>query len=493
MNTETDVQDPEQETTNLELSVDIDETSSCGRHVTVTIPREEIERYFAMQFDDLVPKAEVPGFRPGKAPRKLVEKKFRKQLTDRVKGQLIMDSLAQVNDGETFSAISEPDLDYEQVQIPEEGDFKYEFNIEVRPEFELPTYKGLKLTRPEHDFTDQDVDEYIQNMKLERTVLVPVDEPAQANDTVICRITTTLDGEPVAAIPEATLVVKPEIDFADATLEGFAELIIGAEADETRATKVEISKFAENEAVREKEVDVAFEILDVKRPEMISDEDLSEALGLPGDGDLREMVRTVLERQLQYSQRQTIRDQITAALTESASWDLPQELLDRQAKRELQRAVMEMQSSGFTQAQILARENALRKDIHERTAVLLKEHFVLERIAEEEEIEDSPGDYEAEIMRIAMQRNDSPRRVRARLERTGQMDALRNMIIESKVIDLITENATFEGTEYEDANQEDAEVFSSAEFVGGRKASIPEAKYEGGEAPAIPGLENDKK
>ncbi len=493
MNTETDVQDPEQETTKLELSVDIDETSSCGRHVTVTIPREEIERYFAMQFDDLVPKAEVPGFRPGKAPRKLVEKKFRKQLTDRVKGQLIMDSLAQVNDGETFSAISEPDLDYEQVQIPEEGDFKYEFNIEVRPEFELPTYKGLTLTRPEHDFTDQDVDEYIQNMKAERTVLVPVDEPAQANDTVICRITTTLDGEPVATIPEATLVVKPEIDFADATLEGFAELIIGAEADETRATKVEISKFAENEAVREKEVDVTFEILDVKRPEMISDEDLSEALGLPDEADLREMVRTVLERQLQYSQRQTIRDQITAALTESASWDLPQELLDRQAKRELQRAVMEMQSSGFTHAQILARENALRKDIHERTAVLLKEHFVLERIAEEEEIEDSPGDYEAEIMRIAMQRNDSPRRVRARLERTGQMDALRNMIIESKVIDLITENATFEGTEYEDANREDSEVFSSAEFVGGRKASIPEAKYEGGEAPAIPGLEKDKK
>ena len=129
-NVSTEVQDEKQQ---LKLAVEIDETSACGRHITVTITRDEVERYFAEQFDDLVPKAEIPGFRPGKAPRKLVEKKFRKQLTNQVKGQLIMDSLAQVNESEDFSAISEPDLDYEQVSIPEDGDFKYEFNIEVRP------------------------------------------------------------------------------------------------------------------------------------------------------------------------------------------------------------------------------------------------------------------------------------------------------------------------------------------------------------------------
>ena len=141
-NVSTEVQDEKQQ---LKLDVDISETSACGRHITVTISRAEVERYFTEQFDDLVPKAEIPGFRAGKAPRKLVEKKFRKQLTNQVKGQLIMDSLAQVNESEDFSAISEPDLDYEQVSIPEEGDFKYEFNIEVRPEFDLPEYKSCLL------------------------------------------------------------------------------------------------------------------------------------------------------------------------------------------------------------------------------------------------------------------------------------------------------------------------------------------------------------
>ena len=135
MNTETTEPEATEEQ-KLNLSVDVKETSACERHVTVTVPRDDIERYFAKQFDDLVPKAEVPGFRIGKAPRKLVEKKFRKQLSNQVKGSIIMDSLSQVSETQDFSAISEPDLDFEQVEIPEEGDLTYEFNIEVRPEFD---------------------------------------------------------------------------------------------------------------------------------------------------------------------------------------------------------------------------------------------------------------------------------------------------------------------------------------------------------------------
>ena len=198
----------------------------------------------------------------------------------------------------------------------------------------------------------------------------------------------------------------------------------------------------------------------------------------------------MLEQRLEYAQRQTVRDQISGALTESANWDLPTDLLERQASREVQRAVMEMQSSGFSKPEIVARENELRKNVHERTAVALKEHFILERIAEEEEIEDAPQDYEVEIMKLAVQQRESPRRIRSKLERSGQMDALRNMIIERKVVDLITESATIKGTKYD--QEDDSDSASVNLHFGGVKTRIPEAKYEGGDAPAIPGTEKDK-
>jgi trigger factor len=484
----TEVEEEKQE---LKLDVNIDETSACGRHITVTIGREEIERYFSEQFDDLVPKAEIPGFRAGKAPRKLVEKKFRKQLTDQVKGQLIMDSLAQVNGSEEFSAISEPDLDYEQVSIPEEGDFKYEFNIEVRPEFDLPEYKSLKLDRPEYEFTDKDIDNHISKLSQQFSTLAPVDEAIQAGDFAICNVTSKFEDEVVSSHEEVSVQVLEKLDFADGAIEGFDKLMVGAKAEETKSTTVTLGEFADNEALRGKKVEVEFEILDVKRVEAMPNDEVATSVGLGSAEELNDAIRKMLEERLEYSQRQTVRDQISSALTESATWELPEELLDRQAKREVQRAVMEMQSSGFSQTEIVARENELRKNVHERTATALKEHFILERIAEEENIEDAPQDYEIEIMKLAIQQRDTPRRIRSRLERTGQMDALRNMIIERKVIDMITENAKIKATDYE---QEDENKTSSVNlYFGGQKQDIPQAKYDGGDAPAIPGTDKDKK
>jgi trigger factor len=173
------------------------------------------------------------------------------------------------------------------------------------------------------------------------------------------------------------------------------------------------------------------------------------------------------------------RQQITSALTVAANWELPPTLLERQSRRELQRAVMELQRSGFSEEEIRAHENALRQNSMSATARALKEHFILERIAEEEEIDVNEEDYEAEIRLIAAGSDESPRRVRARLEKAGSMDVLRNQIIERKVIDLILKQASFKEVPYE-PRRSDAEAIDHA-AGGGEHADIPEAKYDEGE------------
>lgn len=472
----------------LNLKIDVKEESACQRHVTVTIPREDIESYFGKQFDTLVPRAEVPGFRVGKAPRQLVEKKFRKQVADQVKGSLLMDSLTQISDDETFSAISEPDLDFQKVEIPEEGDLTYEFNIEVRPEFDIPEWKGLKLERPEYEFTDADVESEIINLGKRYSDLVPVEEAVQHGDHIVCNVTTKFEGEVVASEEELEIEVNDNLSLADAMVEGFGKLVIGKKADEKVTTKVEVNEFSDNEALAGKEIEIEFEILDVKRIEASTAADLAEKLGLEEEM-IRTSLKSSLDNRLAYAQREQIRDQISKTLTESADWELPPDLLRRQSRRELDRAVIEMRSSGFSDQEIMTRENALRKNVLDRTATALKEHFILERIAEEEKIEDAPQDYEVEINRIAMQQNDSPRRVRAKLERSGQMDSLRNMIIEGKVIDMITEQATFTATDYRYKEESDTSAVNF--FTAGESVDIPEAKYAGGEEPVVKGLNDE--
>src|SRR5207247_1802338 len=128
----------------LNLEVKIDSRSACERHITVTISRDDVERYFGNAFTELMEKAAVPGFRAGRAPRKLVEKRFRKDVKDQVKSSLLMDSLQQISDEHELSPISEPDFNPLAIEVPDEGPMSFEFDIEVRPEFDLPNWKGLK-------------------------------------------------------------------------------------------------------------------------------------------------------------------------------------------------------------------------------------------------------------------------------------------------------------------------------------------------------------
>ncbi|MEC7597303.1 MAG: trigger factor, partial [Planctomycetota bacterium] len=269
-------------------------------------------------------------------------------------------------------------------------------------------------------------------------------------------------------------------------LESFDELVTGVKAGEEKTTQVTLSNDIENEELRGEELELTFSILDVKQqntPELTAE--VLESYGVENEEKLREAVRSSLERQVEYQAGQKLRQQISSLLTGSADWDLPPDLLRRQFRRELERSILELRSSGFDESMIRAYENDLRQNTMANTRTSLQEHFILERIAEEEGIEDDPQDYDLEIAMIAMQQNDSPRRVRAHLERRGQMDALRNQIIERKVLERIKSEATFKEVEYELPNEASEGVEFS--LVGAAKDSdIPEAKYSE-DAPSTPG------
>lgn len=458
----------------LSLDVKIDSRSACERHITVTIPRLDIDRYFQNAFTEMMDKAVVPGFRAGRAPRKLVELRYRKDAKEQVKGSLLMDSLGQISDENQISPISEPELDPLAVELPDEGPMTFEFDIEVRPEFDLPNWKGLKIDRPLREFTAQDVDRHLQNLLAQHGRLVPYDGPADKGDYVVTNLTFK-DGETVInSVKEETIRVRPVLSFRDGKIEKFDKLMKGVKGGETRVGTARLTQDAPNEALRGKEISAEFEVLEVKKLELpeLSRAFLEQLGDFESEAELRDAIKDTLERRLKYEQQKRARQQILAALTEAANWDLPPALLKRQSKRELERAVLELKRSGFSDREIQAHENELRQNSRVNTARALKEHFILERIAEEQKIEDKPEDYDVEIELIARQSGDSPRRIRAQLEKRGLMDTLRNQIIERKVIELIMAEARFKDVPFE-LETDEAEAIDQA--AGGEEPEIPEA------------------
>lgn len=477
----TDTAVAEEEAQRLALEVKVDTRSTCQRHVTVTIPREDIDRFFDKEYSELMPTAQVPGFRPGRAPRKLVENRFRKEIGEKVKSELVMAALSQANEDEKLSAISEPDFDFEAVELPAEGSLTFEFDIEVRPEFDMPKWKGLKIEKPMREFNAADVEDTLQNVLARRGRLVPFNGPAAKGDYISVNLTFKHGDDVLSSAEEEVIRIRPVLSFRDGNIEKFDKLMEGVRAGETREGKAQLSNDAPNESLRGQTVTAVFEVLEVKKLEMpeLTPELLDELGGFADEAELRDAIRDQLGRQLEYEQHRRAREQITAALTVAANWDLPPAMLQRQSRRELQRAVLELQRSGFSDEEIRSHENALRQNSMASTARALKEHFILERIAEEEKIDAAEEDYESEIRLIAAQSDESPRRVRARLEKSGSMDVLRNQIVERKVIELILANATFKEVPYKLQRTDEAAVDRAA--GGGEQADIPEAKYDEGE------------
>ncbi|MGL4594728.1 MAG: trigger factor [Thermoguttaceae bacterium] len=448
----------------LEVTTEVFTVSACERRIKLTVPLPEVERYFAREFDDLERTAYVPGFRVGKSPRKLVERRFRKEVSERVKGALVVDALDIVNNHSDLTPISEPDFDYPSLVLAEGTPFVFEFAIEVRPEFDLPEWRGLKIEKPVRDFTKEDVDKAIDRILATYAALEPSDEPAKPDDYLEVKLSFFSGDELLSPSSEETIRIRPKLSFHDGSIEGFDKLMTGVKAGDIIKTTTKLTDDAANPEYRGKEVEAQFEVLAVKKlvAPTLTDSFLEKLGGYKTEGDFRDAVLDILKRQLDHEQRRRVRRQITELLTVSAQWELPPGLLKKQSERELRRAIMELQRSGFSQEAVQSQLNFILQNSKTETARALKEHFILEKVAEVEKIEETQEDYDVEIALIAAQSGTTPRRVRAQIEKSNEMDILRNQIIERKVIDLICNSAQFTEVSFEMEESDEEAIDRSA-------------------------------
>lgn len=449
--------------TKLNQTVEISDVGPCKKHIKVTIERKDIDGRFSEKISELVADAPVSGFRPGKAPRRIIEKRFQREVGDQVKSEVLLASLQQLAEDHDIAPLSAPDLDPSNIVLPRPGEpLVYEFEVEVRPQFDLPSYKGLKIRRPVHTFTDEEAVQEERRLLTPYGQIVPKsDGDAQVGDLLVVDAVIRADEREIGKLNEATVRVNKQLAFKDGIAENFAEQVQGARVGDTRAVNVTLSSAAADPNLRGKTVEAVLTIKDIKTvilPELTHE--FLHTFGVHSPEQLRELIQVILQRRLEYQQRQAARKQVLEHIAAAADWELPPDLLRRQAHKAMARRLMEMRSDGISDEEIQGRRRLLEQDILQSTALALKEHFVLQKIAEVEKIDVNDDDLNEEIERMAEQDGESPRRVRARLEREDLIDALAAEMIERKSLDLILNSA-----EYEDVplGQEDQPSVSTVE------------------------------
>ncbi len=462
----------------LAQQVDMRDVGPCKKHIKVTIERASIESKLDKKFSELRGQASVRGFRPGKVPRKIIERHFHKDVFDQVKAEVLLQSLEQLAEEHEVAPLSAPDINPGAIEIPKEGPLVYEFDVEVRPDFTLPDYKGIKIRRPVKEFSDADVEAEKRRLLAQYGQLVPKsDGTAEVGDYLTADITTRDGDRLVSELKETQVRIEPRLVFKDAVADHFGDQVTGAKPGDCREVDLTMSERVADATLRGKTVKATFAIKDLKTlrlPELTHE--LLHEFGVHSEEQLDERLRVLLQWRLQYQQRQSARQQVMSKITAATEWQLPEDLLRRQARKALARKVMEMRNSGISEQEILARRQLLEQDALSSTAEALKEHFVLQKIAEVEKIDVDDDDLNDEIERMAEREDESPRRIRARLEKEDLLDALAAEIIERKALDLILEIA-----EYEDVplgQEEDQQVAAVDEQAVPGEMPDPSAEAE---------------
>jgi len=436
-----DAQEEAEEPELPEADVDIADAGTLRKKVTVTIPRARIDAKFNEMFGELATTAQVPGFRIGRAPRRLIEKRFGKEVGDDVRNAMIGESLGGVLEKSELKTVGEPEIDLDKIELPETGDMEFSFEVEVAPEFDLPELSAIKVTRRTAEVTDEHVDSHLRELTEGRARFERTDEKTREGDVVTCGATISGEGiEPVER-PGLTLRVAPG-QIEGLPLVDLGKELSGKKAGQTVALKVTAPEAHPDEGWRGKELTVEVAVSEVRRrilPEV--NDEFAETLGFESVQEMRQFVSGRLEQRLQAQAKRDMRGDICQHLLENTDFEVPAGAARRHTVRLVQRRYVELLSYGVPREKIDERLTELQAAASDQARQDLKLQFILDRVAKNEGIEVDDDEVNARVAQMAASQNRRPERLHQELAADGSLDQVRASVRDEKCIDLLLERA----------------------------------------------------
>ena len=437
----------------------VEDCGTLKKKVCDTVPEARIEAKLNEMFGELSETAQVPGFRVGHAPRRLIEKRFGKEISNDVRNALVGDALGKVSEKAKLMVIGDPDLKLDEITLPEKGDMSFSFEVEVAPDFELPQLKGIKVNRPVIKIDDARVDEALDNIRRSQAKHEVTQDAAVEGDIVLAG--SKISGEGLEPHEHHGLVIRVAPgQVEDLPLLELGTELAGKKAGDTVTIKVTAPQAHPNEAWRGKELTVELTISEVRHtvlPEV--NEEFAVAMGFENLSQLRQQVSVRLQARVAMETQQAMRTQICKYLLDNVKFDLPQGVVERHAKGLLTRRYIDLMYQGVPKEKIDEHLAQMQASIGEQAALDLRLSFMLGKVAEQEKIDVTEGEINARVAAMAQQNNRRPERMRQDMDADGSLTNLVDSLREEKALDKLLEDAEIsEVTPEVEAKASDAEA-----------------------------------
>ncbi len=354
--------DQEQKSTTAKNTVKIKDAGPCKKKVVVEIPEETITAAVDEQYESLRKETVVPGFRRGRAPRRLLEKRFGKETSEQIKLKLLADASESAVKDKELDVLNEPDIDYENIELPTTGPLKFDFEIEVRPEFDLPKLEGITVNKTKLEVTEEQISNELEQLQKYSGVWAPKENgQVQPDDQIIANATLKTEGiEEEEKLDNIEIHARQNSFVGAIPVEKLDELLAGAKAGDTKKTTVEVPKTYFKEEYRGKKIEVKITVKDIKslKPAELN-EDFFSRFGVENENELRERMQDTLQGRLEQQGRTEMTEQIYKYLLDNTKLDLPLDIVASSSTTMLQRQLSNLVRQGLNREQIEEQQEQL--------------------------------------------------------------------------------------------------------------------------------------
>ncbi|MDP7008293.1 MAG: trigger factor [Phycisphaerales bacterium] len=430
--------------------ITLEEAGPARKRLCITVPADVVDGKLQESLGTLRNQTVLPGFRKGKVPASLLERRFGQSVREETRNSLISEAWKAAMEEHALKTLGEPEPvgDSTDVNVEEGKPLSFTLEVEVMPEFELPPFDNIELTRPVIDVTEEHIDEEIDRQKTRNGNLEAVEGPVTEGDFLIGPASVVLDdADDVFYKTEETRIAVPAKDGGGQVLGVFLEDLGKTVAQASQGDELTFSTIGsdehELEEVRGAKVVITFNIVKAVRVVPLDSEALMQMFGLESEEMLKEQVKLALERRRDQDQATVLRQQAISSIADLVEMELPEKTSAQQADRDLQRLRTDLQSSGrYTEDEVETKVAEARSGSDEESRKRLKAFFILSKLAEHFHVTVSEGEVNTKIAEIAMQNGVRPDEMRNNLAKQGQLPQIQAVVREDKAADQLVAACT---------------------------------------------------
>lgn len=430
------------------MNVTVENLAPCKKLVRVEIEPQKVDETFESVTKEFQREATLPGFRPGKAPREMVLRKYSKDIEEEAKRKLISEGYKKAVDEQKLDVLGAPDI--EEIQFAKGQPLQFAATVETAPEFELPEYKGIPVKREQRSVSDEDMTKALEALRQPQSKYETVDRPGQTGDAVVVNYHATCDGKPLTEIAPTAKGLTEQKGFwvelgGQAFLPGFGEQLTGAKAGDKKTITVDFPADFVTPALGGKQAKYEVEVVEVKQKVLPPlDDAFAKSYGAENVEALRTGVRKDLENELEYKKRNSIRNQLVRSLLNRVNFELPESSVARETRNVVYDIVRENANRGISRQVIEQQKEQIYTAATQGAKERVKVAFLLQKIAEKEDIKVAQEEIAQRINTLAARYQIAPQKFLQDLQKRNGLIEIYDSIMNEKVVDLLEKNAQIE-------------------------------------------------